>query len=234
MGAQVVVGLAVIAIGLLFLCDNLGWLDLDMGMQFWPVVLIAAGVLKISQSRSRRGGIAGGALLLAGVLLLLRALGLVTIGWNVLGPMFLIGGGVLLLLRGATRRGIAAGTGAPAGVRLDKDADNATEDVINVTTVLASYRRRMTTQHFRGGEITAITAGCDLDLREASIDSVAVLHVFALMGGINIKVPTDWTVELEGVPILGGFEDSTLRPRDAGKRLVVRGYAIMGGLELRN
>ncbi|WP_229416046.1 LiaI-LiaF-like domain-containing protein [Pseudoduganella armeniaca] len=52
--AQVVVGLAVIAIGFLFLFDNLGWLDIELGMQFWPIVLIAAGVLRLSQGRSGR------------------------------------------------------------------------------------------------------------------------------------------------------------------------------------
>lgn len=229
-GAQVVVGLAVIAIGLLFLFDNLGWLDIEMGLQFWPIVLIAAGALRLMQGRSGGGGFVGVALVLAGVLLLLRAVGWLTVGWNVLGPMLLIGGGVALLLR-------STGRGRPvhgAGVRLDKDGDGASEDSVNVTAVLGGHRRRMATQHFRGGEITVLMGGCDLDLREASIDSVAVLQVFALMGGINIKVPTDWTVELEGMPVIGGFEDGTLHPRDMGKRLVVRGYAIMGGLDLRN
>ncbi|WP_229416047.1 hypothetical protein [Pseudoduganella armeniaca] len=162
--------------------------------------------------------------------MLLRALGLLSIGWDVLAPAFLIGGGVLLLLRSAGRGRAAA---AP-GVRLEKDGDGASDDMVNVLALLGGHRRRMSTPHFRGGEITVIMAGCDLDLREASIDSVAVLQVFALMGGINIKVPTDWTVELEGMPVLGGFEDTTLHPRDAGKRLIVRGYAIMGGLDLRN
>ncbi|WEF35180.1 LiaI-LiaF-like domain-containing protein [Pseudoduganella chitinolytica] len=233
MAAQVVVGLAVIVIGFLFLFDNLGWLDLDIGVQFWPVVLVGAGVLKIAQARSGRGSATGAILVLAGVVLLLRALGWLHIGWNVLGPALMIGGGALLVVRSAGRRHLAGRAGS-AGVRLDKDGDTATEDIVNVTAVLGAHRRRMATQHFRGGEITVLMAGCDLDLRDASLDGVAVLHVFALMGGIDIKVPTDWTVELEGMPILGGFEDSTLRPRDTGKRLVVRGYAIMGGLDLRN
>ena len=66
------------------------------------------------------------------------------------------------------------------------------------------------------------------------MNGVAVLNVFALMGGISIKVPTDWTVELEGTPILGGFEEKTMQPKDANKRLVVRGTAVMGGVDIRN
>ena len=38
----------------------------------------------------------------------------------------------------------------------------------------------------------------------------------------------------QGTPILGGFEEKTIAPPDASKRLIIRGYAIMGGLEARN
>ena len=57
--AQIVVGVAVILIGLMFLLDNLGWLDFDMSAQFWPVILIVAGILKIMQSRSTNATIVG-------------------------------------------------------------------------------------------------------------------------------------------------------------------------------
>jgi predicted membrane protein len=229
-GAQIVVGIAVIAIGFLFLFDNLGWLQLDMGMQFWPVVLIAAGVLKITQSRSRHGTAVGGFLLVFGAVMLLNGLGLLTVGWNVLAPMLMIGAGLLLVLRSAGRRPPHGKAGAADA----RDVDPAQENTVDTTTVLGAYRRRMATQSFGGGDITVIMAGCDLDLRQASIDGVAVLNVFALMGGINIKVPLDWTVEMDGVPLVGGFQDFTVHPKDGGKRLIVRGSVVMGGLDVRN
>jgi predicted membrane protein len=71
-------------------------------------------------------------------------------------------------------------------------------------------------------------------MRTASLNGTAVVNVFALMGGISIKVPTDWTVELEGTPVLGGFDEKTMEPKDNSKRLVIRGTAIMGGVEIRN
>lgn len=228
--AQVVVGIAVIAIGCLFLFDNLGWLHLDMGTQFWPIVLIAAGVLKITQSRSRHGNAVGGFLLVFGAVMLLKGLDLLTIGWNVLAPVLMIAAGIVLVLRSAMR-------GPRHGARHGKTGAvpaDAEDDAVHLTTVLGAYRGRVTTQSFGGGDITAIMAGCDLDMREASIDAVAVLNVFALMGGINIKVPLDWTVEMEGVPLVGGFQDFTVHPKDGGKRLVVRGSVVMGGLDVRN
>jgi hypothetical protein len=72
-------------------------------------------------------------------------------------------------------------------------------------------------------------------LRQASItDGDAVINVFAMCGGISVKVPPDWTVILQGTPILGGFDERTIAPHDSAKRLVIKGYAIMGGLEVRN
>ena len=54
------------------------------------------------------------------------------------------------------------------------------------------------------------------------------------MGGIEIKVPEDWTVVCKGFPVMGGFEDTTKPRGDTGKRLVVRGLALMGGVEVHN
>ncbi|QBE61984.1 LiaF transmembrane domain-containing protein [Pseudoduganella lutea] len=224
--AQVVVGLAVIAVGMLFLFDNLGWLDVDMSVQFWPVVLIIAGVLKIMGARSTNGSLIGGALLLSGAVLLLKGLGILAIGWNVLAPAAMIGVGLFVVARSIGHRRADTPSAMPLKGRGD--------DAVFATAILGAYKRRITSQQFAGGEITVIMGGCELDLREASLEGEAVVNLFALMGGITIQVPVDWTVQLEGAPLLGGIEESTLRPKDGSKRLVVRGYAIMGGVEIRN
>ena len=39
---------------------------------------------------------------------------------------------------------------------------------------------------------------------------------------------------LNGTPLMGGFSEKTAKPPDDSKRLVIRGYAIMGGVEVRN
>jgi hypothetical protein len=41
-----------------------------------------------------------------------------------------------------------------------------------------------------------------------------VINVFAIWGGINIKVPPDWTVVLQGTPMMGGFDEKTAPPPD--------------------
>jgi predicted membrane protein len=75
----------------------------------------------------------------------------------------------------------------------------------------------------------------EIDLRKASIEGAeVVLDTFAVWGGIEIRVPTDWTVESRGVAVMGAFEDSSRRPDDGRKKLIITGYAVMGGVEVKN
>jgi predicted membrane protein len=96
-------------------------------------------------------------------------------------------------------------------------------------------QRGMSTQDFRGGSVSAVMGACEIDLRKASIESAEViLNASAWWGGIEIRVPADWTVESRGVALMGAFEDTSRRPDDARKRLIVTGYAVMGGVEIKN
>jgi predicted membrane protein len=224
---QVIIGLFVIAVGLLFLLDNLGLVDLDFRLHVWPTGMIFFGILKLMQTRTRSGMIVGGALVTIGSLVLLKETGLISISWGTLWPVLLIAVGLVVVFKSPN--------GYPILDRFRSQLEKRGEDgVVNVTSIMGNYKNRITTPDFRGGELTAVMGGCDLDLRQSSINGEAVLNVFSLFGGITIKVPIDWTVQLEGTPIMGGFEEKTVPPAVAGKRLTVRGYVIMGGLEVRN
>ena len=63
--------------------------------------------------------------------------------------------------------------------------------------------------------------GCDLDLREAvpAIDPIAI-QVFAMWGGIDIRIPPGWSVEIEARPILGGVVDNTQAPALPSHRVI--------------
>ena len=63
----------------------------------------------------------------------------------------------------------------------------------------------------------------------------AVVDVFAMWGGIEIRVPEDWAVSNQVVPLMGGVEDKTRPPRGGtAHRLTLRGVAFMGGIEIKN
>jgi class 3 adenylate cyclase len=83
----------------------------------------------------------------------------------------------------------------------------------------------------------AIMGGCDMDLRSAEIEGPeVVITAFAFWGGINVIVPEGFDVELVGFSFMGG---RSLKLRDApiipgSPRIVVRGFAVMGGIDVRS
>lgn len=225
--SQVVLGLLVILMGLLFLLDNLDLIEIRRVLGFWPMVFIIAGTVKLCDTQTRGSRLAGGGLVGLGVLMILDRLDVIDFNLRTLWPLFLIGAGAFVLVKALeARRQPVAGM-----LKEDLGADS---DVVDIAAIVGGFERRVTTPHFRGGEITAVMGGCSVDLRNSSIQGEAVINVFAFWGGVTIKVPPDWTVVLNGTPIMGGFEEKTIAPPDNGKRLVVRGYAIMGGVEVRN
>jgi predicted membrane protein len=226
--SQMVLGVLVIAMGLLFLLDNLDILDVHRAISFWPMVFIIAGVVKLYDTGTRGGQLVGAALVGLGVLITLDRMDVIDFNVRTMWPLFFIGFGIYTIYRARTGRRLIQ----IDGVKGEKDLDG--EGVVDITAVLAGFERRVFTPNFRGGEITAIMGGCSLDLRNCSIEKEAVVNVFALWGGVTLKVPPDWSVVLNGTPIMGGFEEKTATPPDNSKRLVVQGYAIMGGVEIRN
>lgn len=50
--------------------------------------------------------------------------------------------------------------------------------------------------------------GVELDLRQcAATGGESVMDVFAIWGGIVIRVPADWEVVSEVTPLMGGVDD---------------------------
>jgi predicted membrane protein len=233
--SQVLMGVLVIAVGLLFLLDNLDIIDVHDALAFWPLIFIFAGVAKLLDTTSPNGYLLGLAGIGVGVTMILHRLGIIYFSWRAAWPLVLIAVGGLVVYRAMTgQRTARFGVVVLDGKDKPQDSFDAGAQTVDVTAVLGGFERRVHTQDFRGGEVTAVMGGCSLDMRGASMTGEAVLHVFAFWGGVTLKVPPDWTVVLQGTPILGGFDEKTVAPPDNSKRLVVRGYAIMGGVEVRN
>ena len=83
--------------------------------------------------------------------------------------------------------------------------------------------------------VVAIMGGVDLDFSQATLsDRETVMNVTAIMGGVEIKVPEGLTVIVEGVGIMGAFEDTARQNYGPGApSLRIKGVAIMGGVEIK-
>jgi hypothetical protein len=214
-------GMALVALGVLWTLGNLGLLPDTALVRAWPLLAIAAGAFKVRQPPRDGQRAMGVALVGLGVFFQVQQL----LSWRLAQswPLLLVMAGGFLLWRAFDRRGAAPATDeAPALAEL---------------AFIGGARRALHTPAFQGGYVTVVLGGSEVDLRGAAMaSSPAVVDVFALWGGIDIKVPPGWLVDAKGVPLIGGFEDKTQAPLDpaAAPRLVVRGYALMGAVEIHN
>jgi predicted membrane protein len=223
---QLVVGLIVIALGVIFTLDNLGVVEASSITRLWPILLVLYGASRIIQCDTVPQRLWGGFWVLVGTLWLLDKLDIIYFSVWDLWPLILVVIGAGLIWRPSRKQGdVTSGT-------ISGDLSST----INAFAFLGGFKRTNDSQDFRGGEATAIMGGCELDLRRASIkEGEAVLTLFALMGGIEIRVPDDWRVTLSGVPVLGAFEDKTHAVgSEPPKNLIIKGYAVMGGVEIKN
>ena len=214
-------------LGVVFLLDNFHVFDARSVLSFWPVVLIAVGGLKLSQATRPGGQIVGGAFMLIGVLWTLSNMGIISLRWHDWWPMLLIAAGGLVIFRGQVRQD-----------QLFNDDGGSSKTVqdnrLDLTAVMSGHQIKVDSQDFQGGDMTVIMAGVDLDFRNASMTGEATLDVLVTMGGLDIKIPADWSVTVKGIPLLGGIEDKSVPPANPVKRLCITGVLIMGGIQIKN
>jgi predicted membrane protein len=220
---RLVIGLVIICAGLLFLLQNMGYLTAIDVWDFWPVAPILIGINMLARPREFRQPLGGLILILIGLLFLLNNLDIIPYDIGDLWPFILILVGIFVIKSALFRT-----TGKTP----------ASSDYINLSFVLGGGDFRFNTPNFKGGKVDAIMGGGMIDLREADFKEDEVLfESFVLWGGVEIRVPEHWQVNVQGSPLLGGMDNKTSYV-DSGtkpaKRLTIKATTIMGGLEIKN
>jgi hypothetical protein len=258
---RIVFGLVILALGVLLTLDKLGWIEVASIGRLWPVFLVLIGLSRFLQPAGEPGRGFGAILIFVGGWWLLYNLGWTELWLWDYWPLIFVAIGLSILWRAVRQRGggspdwacreCSPAAGLPGletpvvepkvdGVQaVDQVAPPTgldTDRYVRAAALLGGVKRRNVSRDFRGGDATAVLGGCEIDLREAKIASgEAVLDVFALWGGVEVRVPPDWAVVLRGMPVLGAIEDQTTAagvPKRA--TLVIKGVAIMGGVGVKN
>lgn len=219
---QALLGLLIVALGVLLTLDNLHVLDADRILQFWPLIIAAVGVAKLLQSDTASGRVFGGVLILIGALLTVDEVWSVEVDVERWWPLALVAVGGFIVFR-AMRGGDASALTPAAGV----------DQEVSEFAFWSGKVRRNASPAFRRADLTAIMGGVELDLRGAgTLGQDAIIDVFVWWGGVEITVPPDWAVSNQVVVIMGGADDTSTGTQDAKHRLIVRGFCIMGGVDI--
>lgn len=226
MNKRSIYGILILAVGFLALAGSLGYVEIDQGLwyTFWPVILIAIGLVNLIDDPHNI--LFSGIMILLGVVFLLRNLGFEMFErfnfWEVFWPVIIIFVGLQML----TSKKI-----------FSSHSNTGSGDDLDVIRIFSGADVSVDSQDFSGGDIVTIFGGANVDLRGAGVlNKPARLDIVCIFGGAEVKVPEDWKVKVTGVPIFGGWGNKTSLKNKTGQPidLEVSCVTIFGGMDVKN
>ncbi|OKK19678.1 hypothetical protein AMK16_16590 [Streptomyces sp. CB00455] len=125
--------------------------------------------------------------------------------------------------------GAGSGTSWPARI-------GGTSTSTTAVAVMSGFQRRGQWTVPARFDALAFWGGGDLDLREAKFaQREVVINCIAVMGGIQITVPPGVEVDVRGFGFMGAFDQraADFPPQPGAPRVIVTGFALMGGVEIK-
>lgn len=226
---RLLVGLWIIALGAIFLAGNLGWIDTRQAFRlFWPLIFVLVGSSMVMQKANKRSNRWGWVFIGVGIWVFAGKIGWVDLNfWQLAFPLALLALGGTLVWRAFHSKPVEIA---------DQPAGEEHAEFVRSFAVMSGTELRPVSRPFRGADLSAVMAGIKLDLTDARMEGdTATIEVFAFWGGMEIHVPPDWAVTSKVATLMGGFVDKR-RPTSTvpTKNLVITGFVVMSGIEVKN
>lgn len=221
---RAIIGLTIIAVALLILLENLGISIFDKVLGNWPLALIIIGAAMIYGPNKGSSRFTPFILIGLGILFLLAKYDVFDLHWHkFIIPVILIIIGMHFL--------------RPQFIKA-RDRSSL-ETRVEVFSILGGGEFNSRSPKLTGGHATCILGGVDIDMREADMESDRIeVDILSLMAGVDIKVPAHWQVNIKAIPLLGGVSNQTTCLADQmqmpKKTLVIKGFAVLGGIDVKN
>jgi predicted membrane protein len=226
-GNRAIVGVVLVLVGLFLVLKNTGFFPdfIEHVIFSWPMLLVAIGLVMTLGASEKTAGII--VMAVGGFFLIPTIFRETFHAYNMFWPSIFIIIGVVFIF--SKRKGWNQVTST--GVIGD--------DYIDYVNVFSGGERQIVSQNFRGGRISCVFGGMELDLTKAILaPGRNEIELACVFGGATIIVPDDWFVTIEVIPVLGGFSDSRKlspgRTIEMSKQLVIKGAVVFGGGELKS
>lgn len=253
---KIMAGLIIVVIGSLLLVNNIAF-NLPNWIFHWSNILIVIGLFVGIKHNFRNGS--GIILIIIGAFFTLKealdnVIDFDKIGW----PALIIAIGLFLILKPKSdfsrkakwkRKGdkwrARFGQHDPFMDNPDQDPNlnpdpekkSSNLDYLDSVNVFGGSHQIVYSKNFKGGEITAVFGGCDVNLTQSDFEGQVTIDITAVFGGAKIIVPPGWNVKSEVTAIFGGLDDKrSIQPVVEGqnKLLIIKGIALFGGVDIRN
>jgi predicted membrane protein len=222
-----VIGVILVLLGLFLVLRNTGFFPYAISniVFSWPMLLITIGlVITLGSAGSKSSGVI---VMAVGAFFLIPHIFRDAFNVDMFWPSVFIIIGVIFIF--SKRHGW--NSVSTAGIVGD--------DYIDYVNVFSGGERQIVSENFKGGKISAVFGGMELDLTKAKLaPGRNELEIACVFGGATLIVPDDWNVSIEVTPVLGGFSDSRKlfpgRTVDTTRQLVIKGAVVFGGGEIKS
>jgi predicted membrane protein len=122
---------------------------------------------------------------------------------------------------------------AQVAKQLIPEVGDEDSDVFQVVTMTGGRNWVGKAEALRSGTVITGMGGMEMDLTQVTLDPAgAHLRVVTIMGGIEIRVPRGWNVELKGWAFMGGHANSARKQEvpDDAPHLIIEASTVMGGV----
>lgn len=220
---RVIVGLLLIFFGAIFVLENYNLIEIPGEFFSWEYFFILIGLLFFVLSRNKTAGV------------VFIAIGLFNLVPELWPLVFVLLGAYIIA---GKRRGRRVKSTVAIDTESSARASEINRDTVECISIFGGGSKVVYSENFQGGNLVSIFGGCEVNLSQSKLaDGENVIEVTAIFGGATLIVPPDWKVELDILPIFGGFGDKrTKDPNltvDEKKVLVIKGVVLFGGGEIK-
>jgi predicted membrane protein len=117
-------------------------------------------------------------------------------------------------------------------------SETVNDDKIDSTTFMGGVKKNILSKNFKGGDITNVLGGSEINLSQADFEGTIVLEITNVLGGTKLIIPANWEIQSELVSVMGSIEDKRVVqpgvPAEKNKILVLKGTVFMGGIDMRS
>lgn len=244
-------GLFILGVGAVLLLHKTG-VEFPRWFFTWPVLLIAIGVFGAIKNNFRAGSwialVAVGGIFLADRLN--PGMSIQQYAW----PLLIMAVGFWIIVKPKTQqhRFGQCNTkrrkeGGENSASIGSNSTNTNEDFggtfndsnefVNTTSVFGGVKKMILSKNFKGGDITNVMGGTEINLIQADIQGKVVIDTTNFFGGTKLIVPSTWDVQSNVITVFGGIDDKrqiTSEPLQPNKIVHLTGVCIFGGIEIKS
>lgn len=221
--SNVIWGIALIAVGLIFALNALNITSIDVFFEgWWTLFIIVPCAVGLFTEREKTGNLIG---IAVGVFLLLCCQEILSFSllWKLFVPAIIVIVGLKMVFKGLF--------GNKANEIMARLKESGNEPRVGCATFSGSDLN-FDGEVFEGAELSAIFGGVKCDLRNAIIEKDCAIRVTAIFGGVDIFVPNNVNVKVSSNCIFGGISNKTALHSDA-PTIYINGTCMFGGADIK-